>query len=777
MKTSGKTTGKTAHGWRVISLCLTLFVLLSQGITVQATISGTGPASGHNPASPRPESSLYLPPVALDDGGTGFITQENQILITPNVLLNDSDPDGDLIAISNLDTSETLGLLSPLDGRLDPTFDGDGKIITNINWIDRARALAVQSDGRLILVGETTSGNYNFAVLRYNTNGTLDSSFDGDGIAITDFGWTDVPYGVAIQPDQKIVVGGYANENIGVARYNPNGSPDTSFSEDGKATTTGIIVHEFNGMGLALHPDGKIVVVGTCWDDNIGYAIIVTRFTAGGELDHTFGNAGMVIAGFGDMSSAHDVVIQPDNNILISGYGRDDSEGKEGILLVRYDPDGDLDRDFGNNGSVLTHIGYTNFSSQGVALAMQPDNKFLVTGNSSDFFVLARYEQDGELDSSFDEDGLILTDSILSKDVVVQPNGKILVAGTMGGSTTGDDMQVHRFNPDGSLDATFGDGGISVINFGQDYAYATALGPGGVIYVAGNVSTDIALARLVGDGVFTYNPNQQFDYLKTGELAYDTFTYTVTDGDLSDTADVTITIVGGMELAYLPLVVLPPDIYGLVTENGVPAAGIPLALRFFDGAAWSTLATTVTNDAGKYAFTNLPSLAPGQVYYVRYLNETNPTRLGVWMTREVTSFTGSSSVNIGNFDIANIELLLPFPGDEVSLPYTFQWSARLASLADSYEFNLFDPVDGNPYFYTAPPLGYVSSYALRDLPSGFEYGVDYAWDIWVYSPEGGTGVSYWAYIVSFSDTNLGEATGVLKRMPHTIVDLEAWRDR
>jgi hypothetical protein len=147
------------------------------------------------------------------------------------------------------------------------------------------------------------------------------------------------------------------------------------------------------------------------------------------------------------------------------------------------------------------------------------------------------------------------------------------------------------------------------------------------------------------------------------------------------------------------------------------------------------------------------------------------------MTREVTSLTGSSSVNIGNFDIANIELLLPIPGDVVPLPFTFQWSARLASLFDSYEFNLFDPTDGNPYFYTVPPLGYVNSYTLRDLPSGFEYGVEFAWDIWAYSPDGGTGVSYWAYIVSFGETNLSEATGILKRVPHTIVDFEAWRNR
>ena len=134
-------------------------------------------------------------------------------------------------------------------------------------------------------------------------------------------------------------------------------------------------------------------------------------------------------------------------------------------------------------------------------------------------------------------------------------------------------MEVHRYNQDGSLDPTFGDGGISVINMTDDYGYAAALGPCGVIYIAGTAGTDIALARLVGDGVFAYDPDDQFDHLKTGEIAYDSFTYTVSDGVLSDTATVTITIVGGFELAYLPLVVSPPDIYGFVTENGIPVAG------------------------------------------------------------------------------------------------------------------------------------------------------------------------------------------------------------
>ncbi|HSQ18140.1 MAG TPA: VCBS domain-containing protein [Anaerolineales bacterium] len=773
MSRSRKTGHELPRGWTIISTWLVLMVVLGPVSMGQAGY--TNPGEGAN--ADEGGVKLTVPPVAMDDGGTGFTTDEREILVTANVLDNDSDADGDVLAVSEVDTTGTIGLVSPLDGRLDVSFSGDGKVTTNIGTTDRGRALAVQPDGKVILVGETTSGNYNFAVIRYNMDGSLDTSFDGDGKAITDFGWTDVPYGVLIQTDNKIIVGGYANENFGVARYNPDGSLDSSFSEDGKATTSGVRVLDFEPLGVALQPDGKIVLVSTCWDDNIGYGIVVARFTEDGELDQSFGNNGMVVAGFGDMASAHDVVILPNDNILISGYGGDYTVDKEGILLVQYQPDGTLDRSFGSNGSVLTHIGRTSGSSLGVALALQPDNKFVVTGNSDEFFVLARYNEDGSLDESFDEDGLIMIDSILGKDVAIQPNGKIIVAGTGDPYTFYGNMEVHRYNPDGSLDTTFGESGRVVVNFVDDYGYATALGPSGEIYVAGNAGADFGLARIVGSGVFAYNPNQQFDYLRTGEVAYDTFTYTVSDGVEDDTAVVTITIVGGLERSYMPIMVAPPDLYGFVTENGNPVAGVPIVLRFYDGASWSTLATSWTDAHGQYVFNNLASLTAGQVYYARYTNETNPVRLYTWMTREVTSFTGSSSMNIGNFDIANIELLAPAPGAEVPLSCTFRWDARLASLGDSYEFNLFDPTDGVPYFYTAPPLGYVDSYTLYNLPSGFAFETDYVWDMWVYSPDGGTGISYWAYYVSFVDDKLGEATGGMLRIPHTIPDLEAWRQR
>jgi len=208
---------------------------------------------------------------------------------------------------------------------------------------------------------------------------------------------------------------------------------------------------------------------------------------------------------------------------------------------------------------------------------------------------------------------------------------------------------------------------------------------------------------------------------------------------------------------FLPLISKPrPGIQGLVTLNGDPIVGVSLELRFFDGSSWSTLAITTTGADGYYTFLNTPGLDAGQKYYVRYLNDLGTGgRLWVWATRELTSYSAGSAVIIGDFDIADIALVSPTNGATVALPYTFQWTPRPATLLDTYEFDLYDPTDGDPYFYTAPPLGYVGSYTLNGLPAGFSSGVQYGWEIWVYSPDGGYGISYETRSVMFSNTGFG----------------------
>ncbi|MBL8045536.1 MAG: DUF642 domain-containing protein [Anaerolineales bacterium] len=204
---------------------------------------------------------------------------------------------------------------------------------------------------------------------------------------------------------------------------------------------------------------------------------------------------------------------------------------------------------------------------------------------------------------------------------------------------------------------------------------------------------------------------------------------------------------------YLPSIasLCKPGICGKVKLNGTPVSNVNLELRFFNGSAWQTLTTTFTNGNGDFAFTGIPSLGPGQAYYVRYRN-TNGTsgRLWLWATHTLTSYAAGSNVEIGNFDIADIALVSPANGATISLPYPFLWTPRPATPSDSYEFNLYDPNDLDPYAYT-DPLGYVNTFPLTGLPPGFAPGQQYVWGIWAYSPDGGTGVSYGTRWVTFSN--------------------------
>lgn len=227
------------------------------------------------------------------------------------------------------------------------------------------------------------------------------------------------------------------------------------------------------------------------------------------------------------------------------------------------------------------------------------------------------------------------------------------------------------------------------------------------------------------------------------------------------TSDGQIFFIQFLELNYsvfLPMIQKSCSIgiCGQVTFNGNIASSVYLELRFYDGAGWSTIASTSTDSNGNYSFIGVPSLAPGKSYYVRYRNTWNQSdRLWLWATRVLTSYAGGSNVPIGNFDIANVNLVLPVNGGASSLPLTFQWMQRTATMDDSYELNLYDPTDGDPYFYNNPPLGYVNSYMLNSLPDGFSSNVPYAWDVWVYSPDGGHGISYESRLLTFSNTALG----------------------
>ena len=209
---------------------------------------------------------------------------------------------------------------------------------------------------------------------------------------------------------------------------------------------------------------------------------------------------------------------------------------------------------------------------------------------------------------------------------------------------------------------------------------------------------------------------------------------------------------------YLPLISKPIilGINGHVTLNGVAASGVPLDLRFYNGSAWSTFASTTTGANGSYSFLTAPSLGSGQKYYVRYLNSADTSRLSLWQTRVLTSYNAGTNVAIGDFDIANFIQTSPASGATVALPYLFQWNVRPSTPTDSYQFNLFNPFssDGQPSWWTSP-LGYVGSYSLNSLPTGFNPGTQYGWYVAIFSPDGGYGEPYYYRRVTFSNTGNG----------------------
>ncbi|MGB3527211.1 MAG: T9SS type A sorting domain-containing protein [Flavobacteriales bacterium] len=402
-------------------------------------------------------------------------------------------------------------------GSLDGTFGNDGKVITAFGTDDDSgTSVAIQPDGKVVVAGFTINvGGWDIALARYNADGTLDSSFGGDGKVTTDFGtYGDAGFSVAIQPDGKVVVAGKAGygaeADFALARYNTDGTLDNSFGGDGKVTTDfGMWGDEGNSVVIQL--DGKIVVAGWATvDPEIDFAL--ARYNTDGTLDNSFSADGKVTTDFGTgFNQGASVAIQPDGKIVVAGHTNVNSSGDRDFAVARYNMDGTLDISFSADGKVTTNLGtgtaYGTAYDEGKSVAIQPDGKIVVAGYASNGtdrdFALARYNTDGSLDNSFNMDGKVTTDFGTSDDigfsVAIQLDGKIVVAGSAE-SSTGYVFALARYNTDGSLDNSFSADGKVTTDFGTGYAsgFSAAIQPDGKVVVAGNVTNqyfDFAVAR------------------------------------------------------------------------------------------------------------------------------------------------------------------------------------------------------------------------------------------------------------------------------------------
>jgi uncharacterized delta-60 repeat protein len=389
------------------------------------------------------------------------------------------------------------------DGSLDTSFGTGGRVRIDFSTNDTnsMSGVAVQADGKIVVVCSLNQGatGWDFGVARLNPDGSPDMSFDGDGRQTIDFGVTDnSAAGVALQADGKILVAG----DSGVARLNPNGSLDASFGTGGKETSVG-------GGSVAVEADGKIVVAGS---------LGVARLNHDGSLDTSFGTGGKQTIDFGGQpiyaSEALAVTLQADGKIVLAGVPATYYLGFK-FAVARLNTDGSLDTSFDGDGRVLTDIpeGAADYPGGPGSVAVQADGKIVVVGTTSarltpidygtipeSFAEVARYNADGSLDTSFGTAGRVTLDFGSTNDsasgVVVQADGKIVVAGGSDG-----DFAVARLNPDGSLDTSFGTGGKQTVDFGgYDGASDVALQADGKIVLAGGTDGGFAVARLNADG-------------------------------------------------------------------------------------------------------------------------------------------------------------------------------------------------------------------------------------------------------------------------------------
>jgi uncharacterized delta-60 repeat protein len=403
-------------------------------------------------------------------------------------------------------------------GDLDPTFGIGGRVTTDFGGFDQAHAVAVQPDGKVVVAGSSILGfsSGHVVLARYNPDGSLDTTFGMGGTVTTDFGGGfSAADALLLQPDGKVVVAGDAVPASGIgldlalARYNPDGSLDATFGTGGRVVSG---FAEF-ANGLALQPDGRIVAVG---GTGPGGDFALARYNANGSLDPAFGLGGTVLTDFGGADSAAAVTLQPDGRIIAAG------QAQAGLFgLARYNPNGSLDPSFGAGGKV-TNPG-SPVGAGALAVIRQGAGRIVASGFIGPDFALARYNADGSLDATFGMGGTVTTnfggtrvvggESDQARALALQPDGRIVAAGAKvnHASAAENGFALARYNPDGSRDSTFGTGGEVVTTAFPDGAYAVVLQPDGTIIAAGSAAGNFAVARYLGATSTRHHPEPPGD--------------------------------------------------------------------------------------------------------------------------------------------------------------------------------------------------------------------------------------------------------------------------
>jgi uncharacterized delta-60 repeat protein len=403
------------------------------------------------------------------------------------------------LALSSVAAAQT-----PSPGTLDSGFGEGGRVLTPIgSWIDRALGVAVDGQGRLVVAGyaDMNDSRLDFVVVRYLPDGALDPDFGSGGIVVTPMGQGaayDVGEALLIQPDGRIVVAGDTTEaithRVAIVRYNPDGTLDSSFGGTGKVLTD--LGRDVQVRAVLRQPDGKILVAGSIATAGTGWDLCVVRYYANGARDLTFGAGGVFAPAISGHQEAVGIAWTPAGRIVVAAAQPLGSA----FLLARLYAHGELDWTFGSYGLVTTPL---SSGALAEAMAVHSNGKIVIAGDApGGYAVLARYLPGGALDTAFDGDGTLTLqlspDNVYVDDVVVQRNGKIVVAGSADRAGA-----LIRFDTDGTPDT-----GLVLTPLGAEVGgfNSVALQADGKIVAAGaaNIYYDnyeFALARYWGDVV------------------------------------------------------------------------------------------------------------------------------------------------------------------------------------------------------------------------------------------------------------------------------------
>jgi uncharacterized delta-60 repeat protein len=374
-------------------------------------------------------------------------------------------------------------------GDLDPSFDGDGKALVTDAGV--GRDVRIQPDGKIVVAGTTKSKD--FGVWRFNPDGSPDSGFDGDGAAAVDFGGRDEVVALALQPNGRILVAGFtrtgvAEDDVAVARFDPDGDLDRSFNYAGPTAGTLVLpspTETQHANAVAVQPDGKIVVAGYA-----GAEYLVVRLDESGTPDSTT----YQLDGYDGLTAIQEATVQPDGKLVAAGSGG----------VARFNTDGSLDTTFGTMG-VAPPLGPEAVD----ALLLQPDGHIVIAGASQRAdprSVVARLTTAGKPDETFSDDGTASPD-FAGQDVAVgvglQADGKLVVAAS---TTAGYDFAAARLSANGVLDPSYGAGGKTTLDLEENAAAGgAALQPDGRLVISGATQSadpsvvNVAVARVLGD--------------------------------------------------------------------------------------------------------------------------------------------------------------------------------------------------------------------------------------------------------------------------------------